>query len=72
MGDHGVRDDNRPKNFFAVYLPDGGGQALYPSITPVNIFRIIFDKYYGTSYGLLPDVTYTDKGEAIPVPDTCK
>ena len=72
MGDHGVRDDNRPKNFFAVYLPDGGEQALYPSITPVNIFRIIFDKYYGTSYGLLPDVTYTDKGEAIPVPDTCK
>lgn len=72
MGDHGVRDANRPKNFFAVYLPNGAGQVLYPSITPVNIFRIIFDAYYGTSYGLLPDVTFTDKGEEIPVPKTCK
>jgi len=72
MGDHGVRDANRAKNFFAVYLPDGAEKVLYPSITPVNIFRIIFDQYFGTSYGLLPDITYTDDGQVIPVPETCE
>lgn len=72
MGDHGVRDANRAKNFFAVYLPDGAEKVLYPSITPVNIFRIIFDEYFGTSYGLLPDITYTDDGQVIPVPETCE
>lgn len=72
MGDHGVRDANRVKNFFAVYLPDGAENVLYPTITPVNIFRIIFDEYFGTSYGLLPDITYTDDGQMIPVPGTCE
>lgn len=57
MGDHGLRDANRPKIFYAVYLPDGAKQVMYPTITPVNTFRVIFDTYFGTSYGLLPDIT---------------
>jgi hypothetical protein len=72
MGDHGVRDANRVKNFFAVYLPDGAEKVLYPSITPVNIFRVIFNEYFGTSYGLLPDITYTDDEVGVPVPETCE
>lgn len=28
---------------------------LYPDITPVNTFRLLFDKYFGTTYGPLPD-----------------
>jgi hypothetical protein len=72
MGDHGLRDGNRPKNLFAVYLPDGGSDLLYSSISPVNIFRVIFDKYFGTSYGLLPDVTYLEDNKSESVPVTCK
>lgn len=28
---------------------------LYPSITPVNSFRLIFNLYFNTQYELLPD-----------------
>lgn len=42
----------------AYYLPPGGGDMLYPSITPVNTFRVIFDAYFGTDFGLLPDESY--------------
>lgn len=41
-----------------IYFPDGDYGAFYPGITPVNTFRIVFNKYFGTSYELLPDKTY--------------
>ena len=37
----------------ALYLPGDGDKGLYPSITPVNTFRIIFNHYFGTNYSLL-------------------
>jgi hypothetical protein len=57
MGDHGLRDNNRFANLNAYYLPKGY-KDLYPSITPVNSFRIILNEYFGANYPLLPDVTY--------------
>jgi len=72
MGDHGVRDDNRVKILYAVYLPDGADNLMYPSITPVNTFRVIFDRYFGTSYGLLPDITYPEEGGEMVVPTVCE
>lgn len=72
MGDHGLRGDNRPLILNAVYLPDGPSNMLYPSITPVNMFRVIFNQYYGTSYDLLPDVTYVDDKTSVAVPKTCQ
>ena len=43
----------------AYYLPEVDSSALYPTITPVNSFRLVFDLYFGTSLGLLlPDVSY--------------
>jgi hypothetical protein len=42
----------------AYYLPDGGSDLLYPSITPVNTFRLVFDTYLGTEIGLLEDHSY--------------
>lgn len=42
----------------AYYLPgitDSPDHPLYEQITPVNSFRIIFDEYFGTDFGLLPD-----------------
>ncbi len=32
--------------------------SLYPTITPVNSFRIILDNYFNTSLGILPDIEY--------------
>lgn len=42
-------------SLFAIYLP--GPEALEPlpdSMTPVNTFRLIFNRYFGTEYPLLP------------------
>jgi hypothetical protein len=67
QSDHGpqvVGRDNsdfiraRMCNFSAYYLPNGGNQRLYDSITPVNTFRVIFNHYFGTNYELLEDRSY--------------
>ncbi len=51
--------------FNAYYLPrnnPGGGStqpdvkdSLYPGISPVNSFRLVFDIYFNGEYGLLED-----------------
>lgn len=41
----------------AYYLP-GHADRLYPGITPVNTFRLIFDAYLGADLPLLPDASY--------------
>lgn len=52
-----VRD--RSANLSTCYLPGKGYEGLlYPELTPVNLFRIIFDTYLGTDFGKLEDVTY--------------
>jgi hypothetical protein len=50
----------------AYYLPEHCRSALYPTITPVNSFRLVFDQCLGTSFGLLDDKTYhkTPEGRA--------
>jgi hypothetical protein len=68
QGDHGLLDANRNEILNAYYLPGDGAKNLYPSITPVNSFRIIFDTYFGTHYDLLPDISYDQTGR--PVPET--
>ena len=42
----------------AYYLPESGRDALYPTISPVNSFRIILNTYFGTQFNLLEDKTY--------------
>ena len=58
QGDHGVQGQNRLKNFSAFYLPGDGKEKLYPNITPVNIFRTVFNTYFGTNYPRLVDKSY--------------
>ncbi len=41
-----------------IYFPDGDYSNFYDGITPVNTFRIIFNKYFGTEFPLLPDKTF--------------
>ncbi|MDR3575621.1 MAG: sulfatase-like hydrolase/transferase [Anaerolineaceae bacterium] len=54
QADHGwVEGTNRVKILNALYLPDGGSSKLYPTLTPVNTFRLILDTYFGGNYSQL-------------------
>jgi len=62
----GIRDFQMTDEFLrerfgilaAYYLPGEGADLLYQTITPVNSFRVIFDFYFGTDFGLLEDKNY--------------
>ncbi|HEX6269515.1 MAG TPA: hypothetical protein VFZ43_04720 [Anaerolineales bacterium] len=70
QGDHGpvsyVGDDEVIKTNMkeqhailnAYYFPDQNYELLYPSVSPVNTFRIVFNTFFGGSYPLLPDKDY--------------
>jgi hypothetical protein len=45
---------NRIAIFNSYYVPDEMQSQLYPAISPVNTFRVLFDP----AYGLLQDVSY--------------
>lgn len=70
MGDHGLRKENRLLILNAYYLPGNDHSELYLSISPVNSFRVVFNNYFGTHYGLLPDTSIahgtTEKPETSP------
>jgi hypothetical protein len=42
----------------AYYLPGVSGEQLYPSITPVNSFRVVLNAYFGTHLDMEQDKTY--------------
>jgi hypothetical protein len=75
QGDHGWDADHRMQIFNAYYLPDGGSQKIYDTITPVNTFRTVFNLYFGDSYPLLDDVSYFSDDDAPyafkDIPHTC-
>jgi len=70
QGDHGpglglnwksVENTNIKERFSilnAYYFYDQNYSSLYPQITPVNTFRVIFNQYFGTDYDLLADRSY--------------
>jgi hypothetical protein len=71
QGDHGpdtewferkVSYTERPKDRFAIfnaiYLPPGVDVGLYDTMTPVNTFRLILDRYFYTNLGRLEDRCY--------------
>ena len=64
----GSLEANRYEILNAYYLPGDGAESLYPTITPVNSFRVILDKYFGENFPLLPDVSYNQSDQ--PVPET--
>jgi len=64
QGDHGMRVENRMDILNVYYLPNGVDQQLYPSISPVNSFRVIFNRYFGGRFELLEDKAYYSKSEA--------
>ena len=44
--------------FNAYYLPNGGNDILYDSITPVNAFRAVLNYYFDKNLEFLEDVSY--------------
>lgn len=48
----------RNSNFAAFYLPGLDDDAMPSDITPVNVFRVIFDQYFGTEFGMLDNEYY--------------
>jgi hypothetical protein len=78
MGDHGPTipgsTSKRMSNLSTFYLP-GLNAHLYPTITPVNTFRLIFNAYFGQSLPLLEDVShysnYDDPFSFKTIPNEC-
>jgi len=77
-GGHGTQfdQDHRMNILNTYYLPEDGTQQLYQTISPVNSFRLVFDYYFGSEYGFLPDVSYYSSVdnffEFVVVPITCE
>jgi hypothetical protein len=77
QGDHGWGEDfnTRTDILNAYYLPNGGSKLIYPQITPVNTFRVIFNYYFGGSYPLLPDRSFFSANDSRnkfrEVPSNC-
>jgi hypothetical protein len=79
QGDHGYVDEERKyNNLNAYYFPGDAKQSLYPTLTPVNTFRLILKEYFGMDYDLRDDKSIsTDPGRpyrqrlAPPFPAEC-
>jgi hypothetical protein len=79
QGDHGPAPfdviERRMKNLSAYYFPDNY-DGLYPTITPVNTFRVILNKYFLQKYPLLEDKSlfseYDIPYNYVEVPNTCQ
>ena len=50
----------------AYFLPGIDDAALYPTISPVNTFRLILARYFGADVPMLPDRTFVFQSSAHP------
>jgi hypothetical protein len=60
QGDHGpwLQPNNKRMWILNAYDLPGHNDELYPTISPVNSFRLVFDAYFGGKYDMLDDVSY--------------
>jgi hypothetical protein len=80
QGDHGhVIPERRFNTLSAFYLPGSGADQLYPEISSVNTFRVVFNEYFDGTYEILEDTSFdADIGNPYleksvePFPETCK
>ena len=77
QGDHGPWLQPKDKRMWilaAIHLP-GHADKLYPTISPVNFFRLVFNSYFNGSYELLDDTSYFSPVPKLydfsEVPTTC-
>jgi hypothetical protein len=76
QGDHGIHTLTTGldihKNLSAYYLPGNLIAPPYPTITPVNNFRLIIKNYFDPSIELSPDILYIKYlNEYESVPASC-
>lgn len=79
QGDHGPTVASSPRarmsNLSAFFLP-GVETSMHSTITPINIFRIIFNEYFSQNLELLDDVSlysdYTDPFNFKVIQNTCE
>lgn len=85
QGDHGpgafldqdsLENSNTQERFSILnvyYFPDGPPEELYPSISPVNSFRLLFNQIFHTNILLLEDESFFSTLKQpfnfIPIPD---
>ncbi len=50
----------------AMLLPGVDRSVVYPSISSVNTFRLVFDRYFAANLPLLPDRSFTSRGKLRP------
>lgn len=79
QGDHGpshLTENDRMNILNALYIPGLPPETLYPTISPVNSFRVIFNTIFGENLPLQPDLAFYTKNEAstnfIPVANKCE
>jgi hypothetical protein len=72
---HGIDPSLRLGILNAYYLPASTGRAdqaieeLYPQVSPINTFRLVFDSYFNGDYGLLPDLSILGRQSPYQVLD---
>jgi hypothetical protein len=78
QGDHGPSHFDKASRMGilnAYYFPDAQAQ-LYPTITPANSFRLMFNAYFDTKFDLLEDVsrysTFPRAYQFDIIPNECK
>ncbi|MBD3388993.1 MAG: hypothetical protein GF416_07900 [Candidatus Altiarchaeales archaeon] len=54
--------EDRVKILNAYLLPGGGSEGLYESISPVNSFRVVFNRYFHENLTMLEDRSYFSCG----------
>ena len=83
QGDHGplpdiaFSGDEKMPILNAYYLPGpDASKKLYPTITPVNTFRVVLDSYFHQSLPILEDISYyapkNDRDTFEIIPNQCK
>jgi hypothetical protein len=75
QGDHGpigtkVAPEDRMSILNAYFVNAETKKFLYESITPVNSFRVIFNRYYGFELPLLEDISYHAKNASEFTPES--
>lgn len=67
--------ENSVRILAAYYAPEARSQ-FYETMTPVNVFRILFDAYFNTDLGLLPDRSFfSAQGQYfnfLEIPNACQ
>ena len=62
-GPYGENLAERMSILNAYYFPDQGYEDLYQTISPVNTFRVVLNRFLGTDYDLLDDRNYYSRPE---------